>query len=279
MNSIHNCSGKHKERLFVGEGSFVWTEAFLDKQKAKHPNLSKSIIATELQSKKFERDSEICPECEEERLYLCFRKFFSEKTYFEEVFCSELCERVQRIQRLRARGVEIILGFDGTKIHQHPKTKGKHFPRVHWNCPHDGSDFKSQTLPLLIQGFFYSVSKVQKEGDRVHMTLAQTPSKESFYQGFVYDITKAVELNGYRFYKKRFFGTDRYPGYVHETTLGGGPAKAADISREFIFIKKEGDYLESCPIRFSYFYRKKRGFYVAKTDSESSDYSENERKT
>lgn len=84
-------------------------------------------------------------------------------------------ERCRRIKKLWDKGVEIILGFDGTKLHEspHPSLQDKSFRHIYWNCPHDGSSFKAQTLPPLIRKVVASAAQVQTKGSRLHVSIPQ----------------------------------------------------------------------------------------------------------
>lgn len=277
------CSGTHRERLFIGEAGFRGVTALLDKHQRSHPNLGESIIATELMT--FGRTADHCPACQtkldeaddETLTSLAIANLFIEEGQPKtELFCSERCERIRSLQN---RGVTVILGFDGTLIHRsvHPTIAGKKFSRIHWNCPHDGSSFTSQTLPPIITRFFQSARQVQQSGDRIHVTLAQPEGKEGFYQGYIYNIRDAAKSNGYLLYAKRPFGSTRYPGYVHEQTKVVASAAGANTLREFVFIR--GNLPEGrlkANVRTAPYYGFSRESYVRNTDDESSGYSASE---
>ena len=282
------CSGIHRERLFIGEASFKGVYSLLKKHKNSHPNLNESITATEL--KTFGRTSDDCPQClqkyneqdEETRLALSVHNLFiADGGVRKGIFCSDRC---RRIQSLKDRKVTIILGYDGTKIHEHPLTQGRIFPRIQWNCPHDKSNYNAQTLPPIIKSFFQSAAQMQQTGHRVHVTLAQPLggpplyNKPEFYQGIVYDIRAAAKSNGYLLYAKRPFGPARYPGYKHEQTGSSASAAGAERQREFVFIKSR--HLPAGRIKskfhketFDVLGRTEREYYIRNTDDESSDYS------
>ena len=289
------CSGVHKERLFIGEAGFKGVYSLLEKHKDSHPNLGESIIATELLD--FGRTAESCPKCSFEanlgtritNLFLQDGESLAQDLNPKEegIFCSQRCERISNLQD---RGVTIILGFDGTKIHRskHPSVKRKRFTRIHWNCPHDKSTYAAQTLPKIVKNFFKSASRVQERGGRIHITLAQPLRREPFYQSYVYNIRDAAKSSGYSLYGKRPFGNDRYPGYEHEITGQERSADAADKLREFVFIKgkaprsrkkHEHSIFRHRLTRYeqdNYFsndIEESRLYYYRDTDNESSDYS------
>ena len=283
---MFSCSGSHKSRLFIGEAGFKGVQSLLNKHKNSHPNLASAIVATELST--FGREDESCNNCddlEREEMWVAANIAnlflneaqnsvdYSQDSLTRPFFCSQRCERIKNIQD---KGGTVILGFDGTLIHKssHPAISGRTFQRIHWNCPHDKSNYHKQTLPLIISNFFKSASKVQNEGDQIHVTLAQPFRKESFYQGYVYDITNAAKSNDYFLYAKRFFGSDRYPGYDHEIT--GQESSDAGISRLREFVFKKGSASKSLGYRVGTFYGSQRGFYEVDTDEESSCYSDSE---
>ncbi len=287
------CSGNHSTRLIVGEAGFKWTEAYIRKHSATHPNLARSIVASELNT--FGRSSEECTYCDEIKqtkeaeIALCsglanlFVKDGEKLVQYPEVnfFCSEFCQRIKKLQDL---GVTIILGLDAAKIHlsDHPSIQGKRFSRIHWNCPHNRSNFFAQTLPKLIRDFFTSSSYMQQPGDRIHITLAQPPGAEAFYQGVIYDIRGAAVTNNYCLYAKRPFGAERYPGYEHEITGFNQAAESASVQREFIFIKRPFELptgRRGSGYTMGYFSNPDRGYsftrqyYIRDTDEESSNCS------
>lgn len=273
------CNEVHHQRLFIGEAGFKGVWSLLEKHKKRHPNLGQSIFATTLDT--FDRTSDDCPTClqkyinldDETRTGLSIGNLFkNENEQQDGVFCHERCER---IHNLKHRGVTVILGYDGTKIHRHPQTRGRIFERIHWNCPHDRSDFRAQTLPALIKNFFGSCAQIQKNGHRIHVTLAQPQGKSHFYQGFVYNIKHNATTNGYRLYAKRPFGSERYPDYKHEQTGSESSTPNAERLREFVFIKGSlpvGRTPSRC--KTGQFYNTDRKYYTRDTDNESSEYSD-----
>ncbi len=223
--TVTPCSGNHKQRLFVGEGNFSFTEAFIQKHDAKWghaptQSLGRSIWATELQPP----DS-----------------------------LNGNGEATARIDRLKEKGVFILFGVDGAALHAEQTLDGKKFPRIHWNCPHDGSQYQKQSLPPIIEAFFQSCRKMQSPQDRVHITLAQPtppPSKpknlKEFYQGMIYDIVRASTLAGYKLIKKRVFGQERYPEYHHTQTVTSAEAPVIKQGmREFVFEQIPDDLFTS----------------------------------
>ena len=268
------CTDHHKSRLFIGEANFKGVAALLNKHAATHPSLGKSITATELSI--LDRTSDKCLSCEEEKSIAQMAALLKESQDTSSIFCSEKCKR---IQSLKDKGVTVILGYDGTKMHEHLLTAEKHFQRIHWNCPHDKSSYTSQTLPPIIKDFFASATKLQKKGDRVHVTLAQPiqpHDKTKFYQAVVYNIREAAKTSGYMLYAKRPFGPDRYPGYQHEQTGNDQPAPGAERQREFVFIKgKMPEERAKSTIgkqTFGTLNNAEREYYLRATDDESSDY-------
>ena len=301
-NSI-TCTGKHKSRLLIGEGNFSFALALINKhdQKAQHSaehSLGHSIIATELISKIHCKDCDIAESFE--TLKITDKEEVESK---EEVFCEKCTVINERISTLRQKGVQVILGVDGTKMHEREEFQGKTFFRIHWNCPHDGSDFTAQTLPKIISDFFMSCASMQKRSDRVHITLAQPPlsDKKYFYQGYVYDIASAASLAGYKIVKKRQFDNSRYPGYEHMKTNKNEPAPVIEQGmKEFVFqrvkaytLKKSKEVANTaskgfsitdltteltkyskkdCVINTRIYYGHHRAVYNCCADDDSSDY-------
>ncbi|BBI18037.1 Rossmann-like fold-containing protein [Neochlamydia sp. S13] len=205
-----------KKRLFIGEGTFTFTEAFIKKHEETHPLLASSIVATEL----------AVP---------------SEKK--EEV--------MQRVSHLRERGVTVLFGVDGQFLHNH--FKEKRFKRIHWNCPFTGKGVNQNIFKAAIPKFFLSCTHLQLEGDRVHMTLMQEeddPWRDINWKSrqIQNPIVLGATSAGYRLIRKRLFGPNRYPGYQHAET--SGKDHSTGRYREFVFekssqlsVKEESEFL------------------------------------
>ncbi len=194
-----------KQRLFIGEGNFSFTEAFIEK----HPSTANSIIATDLTIQN------------------------NPQTH-------------DRINTLRKEKVQIYSNVNATLIDK--GFPNQRFSRIYWNCPHDGSNYKNQTLPPIIQDFFQSCRKAQKPNDQVLITLIQPEeknvdsNKKDLYQGYVYNIVQAASLAGYRILKKRNFSQERYPGYQHTQTRRPEEASITKQGlRQFVFEKIDNE--------------------------------------
>ncbi|MGK5594149.1 MAG: Rossmann-like fold-containing protein [Parachlamydiaceae bacterium] len=245
---LPTCSGNHKMRLFIGEGNFTYTEAFIEKhnRKYQHGNDSKplanSIIATELASR-----IHCSASC---KIVVAMQpsqpgSSGSRLTPAETRTCPDCINIKKRIDTLEGKGVTIILKVNATSLSTHEAFKGKKIPRIHWNCPHNGSNYNDQTLPEIISNFFKQCEEMQDSRHRVHITLAQPDGKKAFYQGYVYDITKAAREAGYSLMKKRKFGQNRYPGYQHTQTKSREKATITDQGmREFVFEKVDREQFE-----------------------------------
>lgn len=224
-----------RTRLFVGEGNFSYTEALCKK----HPGLAKRIVATDLEKN---------PKCRK-----CETTFGLDDLYEKEPVdsatsameqlaissaepseCGGCVERTTRISELKALGVWIKFGIDAASLKaKFPEKKFKH---IHWNCPHDGENYKKQTLPPLVAQFFAECRKIQKPGGHVHMALAQPLGKEAWYQEYCYNIAEAAAKNGYTLVTKRKFDTARFPEYRHQMTTS---SLAVDkCFREFVFRRR-----------------------------------------
>lgn len=188
-----------KKRLFIGEGTFTFTEAFIKKHEETHSLLASSIVATEL----------AVP---------------SEKK--EEV--------MQRVSHLRERGVTVLFGIDGQLLHNH--FREKRFKRIHWNCPFTGTGVSQDIFKAAIPQFFLSCAQLQLSGDRVHIALMQEKSRNYWKKRQTENpIVLGATSAGYRLIRKRLFGTKRYPGYQHAKTSGEDHSKGEQ--REFVFEK------------------------------------------
>jgi hypothetical protein len=317
------CSGKHTTRLLIGEGNFSFAEALIKKHDTKYnhgpkTSLAHAIIATELKS------TISCEDCGRKR-FLPKQSLSSatkqlselnlndgEKNTVDEkpIQCKKCSPTTQRINCLRDKGADVRLGFDGLKIKD--QLPDQRFKRIHWNIPHDGQNITGQTLPPIIKDFFKSCSSVQDKGDRIHIAIPYPSDyRKHFYEGYVYDISTAAAEAGYSLWKKRKFGGERYPGYIHVKTNENEPADIMkEGAREFVFIKipheaanmmsdiakKISDTakqatgetelkteimaqvstevaLKKYSIKEEKFYQKKRSYYECSTDDDSSGYT------
>ena len=216
-SAISACSGKHKSRLFIGEGNFTSVEALVKKQKTSHPSLGSSITATEI-----------------------------------DLGCLERTKK--RIDSLRKKGITIPpVSVDGTQIHQF--FHKKRFERIHWNCPFLGSTYedRKQLKNVVLPHFFASASKLQKPDDRIHVTLAQEVDFNPhlnrlpfrYKRQAQYGIVKAATESRYRLIRKRRFDSKRYPGYSHAQT--GKDKECPGEKREFVFEKVKPEEFSKKP--------------------------------
>jgi hypothetical protein len=183
---------KYKSRLFVGEGTFTYTEALINKHKDSHPGLSQFITATEYGNCVDETTSKRCME-------------------------------------LMNRGVTVIFGVDAQNLHHY--FPGRRFERIQWNCPFGGTTTaEREAFKAVIPNFFLSSSQLQIVGDRIHVTLMQeTDGNYWKTRQLENPIVLGAASASYRLIRKRIFGSDRYPGYVHVKT---GTAKEYSAGRK-----------------------------------------------
>ncbi|WP_213150934.1 Rossmann-like fold-containing protein [Neochlamydia sp. AcF95] len=195
-----------KKRLFIGEGTFTFTEAFIKKHEKTHPLLASSIVATEL-TVPAEKKEDV----------------------------------MQRVSRLRELGVTVLFGIDGQFLHNH--FREKRIKRIHWNCPYTGKGGGGQDkFKAAIPQFFLSCTHLQMEGDRIHIALmhekeSQTREKNWKSRQKENSIVLGATSAGYRLIRKRLFGPKRYPGYQHAKTDGNDHTAGDGEQREFVFEK------------------------------------------
>lgn len=199
----------YNKRLFLGEADFSYTVSLLKKHEMSHPELATEIIATELSVM--------------EELHRNYPDTFSDNLGY-----------------LTQRKVNVRYGVDARHIHD--LFRGEKITRIHFNFPHDGSNYKAQTLPKIIADFFKSAAQLQRKGDRVYMALPHhkgDSQKEIRYHGNNYRVYEASILAGYQLIKKRKFKEReilRYDGYQHRETKNNKSAfNATQYAREYIF--------------------------------------------
>ncbi len=282
----NRCSGSHNPRLYVGEGDFTYTEAVVTKHQDRHPNLGKSITATELRMKID------CQDC----------LFPRPLPGHEGKKCEKCTVTAGRIDWLKSQGVTFLFGVDATKLHETPGLKGRSFSRIHWNIPHDGSKRPSETMPRIIGAFFASCSNMQEPGGRVYLSIKQPPGtrKNAWFQVGVHEMLRGASTSSYVLDTKRRFDKSRYPKYQHLETARNASNEGVEHAREFVFKKitledrlaihrgegtiKEPVFLERASILSKKGYSvgiesvnyKARSYYLCDTDPESSDYSDHE---
>ncbi len=189
-------------RLTVGDGNFTFTQSLLTK-------LGKSpVVATELISR--------------ERLI--------------ELHGEPLRQRLEHFSRI---GVRCYFEVDARKLHVHDELSTLWFHKIHFNFPRDKGSLRNPTLPAMLREFFVSAASLQRVGDYIYIALPQPvdEDKRRHYEAYVYRIFDASVDASYVYTRKRHFGSERYPGYVHAKTDKRASARIADEAREFIFTK------------------------------------------
>eukprot|EP01012_Entosiphon_sulcatum_P057776 TRINITY_DN8162_c0_g1_i3.p1 TRINITY_DN8162_c0_g1~~TRINITY_DN8162_c0_g1_i3.p1 ORF type:complete len:614 (+),score=101.90 TRINITY_DN8162_c0_g1_i3:486-2327(+) len=231
--------------LFVGEGNFSFTEAFV----AKHPHLATKIWATELCS----RDDVVSPEDPD-----------AERRQSEREI------RTERLEKLEKNRVHLCFSVDASTLRQQ-EALPKRFDRIHWNCPfgNPSTEARKEMRPT-ISAFFQQCKDLQPEGGRVHVTLVQPTGDYYKTRQHEQGLVPASKAAGYTLMRKRRFDTDRYPGYKHAKTgqveeYCGGPM------REFVFEKGGGAKVKRYEARTD---EKDRQYFECSTDSDSSCYDE-----
>lgn len=244
-----------RRRLLIGEADMSYGDALLNK----HPEIAKSVTVTAYEKR--------------EALLETYPDTFK-----------------QHKENIKAKQAKIFYDVDARKLHEHQTFKDNRYERIHFNCPHDKSDYNDQTLPKLLKEFFESASQLQQVGNRVHIALPKIvgdKQRDEFYKGCVYGIYTAARLAGYKQCNPRKFGADRFPGYEHKITGVNGSAAVTGVLREYIFEKTDlspAQILENDknsehkPVRRSFYLTKTRQSFFADclptlpTESESSDY-------
>ncbi|MFH1333790.1 MAG: class I SAM-dependent methyltransferase [Pseudomonadota bacterium] len=141
----------------------------------------------------------------------------------------------RNVQYLKTNGADVQFGIDARYLSDY--FSGRRFHSIHFNFPHDRSNFKERTLPNLLKEFFKSAAEVQKIGDKIHIAIPKHPDKEKrkFYESYVYALYEAAAETGYRLAYKRPFGKERYPGYQHTKTGSSDSATVTEDAREYVF--------------------------------------------
>lgn len=200
MSEWKGVENYHK-RLIIGEADFSYTNALLEK----HSDLSPHIIATELET--------------ENSLLEIYPDTFA-----------------KNIENLRQKGVKVDFGVDARNIGT--QYRGKIFDRIQFNFPNDRSNYStSRSMAQLMKEFFEEASKLQNDGNRVHVVIPTY--RDPFYQVW-YGIYDASREASYKLVKKRKFTNmdyKRYPKYNHCQTGGHEEVEAAKQGREFVFEK------------------------------------------
>jgi hypothetical protein len=107
--------------------------------------------------------------------------------------------------------------------------------------------------------------------------------KVEWQVGRTYHVFHASATHGYEFVKKRKFGSERYPGYVHSVSIGKNRtptlvAKGAEVLKEYIFQKTDKSFEQIAQeSNFKEINVEGRNYVIKelediKTDDESSSY-------
>lgn len=204
-----NRKGKRfKKRLFIGEGDFSFTVAFL----IKHPELANSIVATEFDSEETLREK-------------------------HELFAKHM-------EFLRKLKVDIRFGIDAKELEK--MINRERFKRIHFNCPYSGSSDTTRILVELFFQNAARLQK-PGDRIHIVLPKPEPPWERQRREGLDYDIYSASTKAGYQYIKKRKFskktGDDqvekRYKDYQHVMTKGAGSADVTENSREYIFEKTD----------------------------------------
>lgn len=244
VNKIKRLLG-HKQRLALGEADFAFTGSLT----IKHPQVAKRLTATEYVG--------------DETLQRNYPDSYSANT-----------------SALNQKGANVYTGVDATRLSQPGQFGGDTFERIHFNFPHDKSNFKDRTLPKMLAKFFLEAAKLQLCGHRIYMALPNPEDKDykNFYFAYVYCLYAAATNAGYKLVKKRQFGSNRYPGYEHKITGRNSSASVADNTREYIFEKTDmtAEEIErATPPKYKYCYGGNYRLWRSEpeTSNGSSDYS------
>jgi len=235
----------YRNRLMLGEADFGYTSALIRKHAVIHSKLAQSIVSTE---------------------------FLSAEALLK-IYGSKVSENVTLIQSL---GGTVRTSIDARVINK-CQLPHRRYHRIHFNFPHDKSQFQARTLPVILKQFFQAAKEIQQVHDRIHMVLPT--DRIDFYHSYVYDIYEASARAGYQLIKKRRFDDTRYPGYKHSITgVNSSAAVTEKGAREFIFERTNYTYenlLIQSPPRKKYIkYDSKTYNYPPHidTDNDSSDY-------
>jgi hypothetical protein len=229
--SVHLKSRQYKSRLILGDGSFSFSRALLEKHQAAHPKLPSVVVVTEYDT-----------EAHLKATYTGQNK----KDAFENF--------EHNVEAIRKMGAEVVFNIDATRLA--PLFPGRRFKRIHFNFPYvevtdahraagrslgngGASKLAQQDTRQLVANFFASASGVQHPGDRIHMALPKQPSdpaKEAWHQNVTYAIVEASKSAGYELISRRRFSdgagkSSRYPGYRHVKTASSASTIIAEYGR------------------------------------------------
>ncbi|CAH0391352.1 unnamed protein product [Bemisia tabaci] len=194
------------------------------------------------------------------------------------IVATELSPEADKCRKeLKFEGVETHIGIDAQELHNH----AKRFKRIHWNCPYreDLTD-RNFDFPRVFRNFFESCSKIQRPGDRVHVTLMQERRDDRWkkFRQQECPVVSGSAYAGYRLVRKRIFGEGRYPGYGHWKSGGKSMHSAKDEDmREFVFEKV--DFGVEYPAGKRHAVKKYRPsdteyYFECSTDCDSSSYED-----
>jgi hypothetical protein len=199
---------RFRDRLILGEANFSYTKSVIKKHENDFPELPKFITATEIRDQKTLTD-----------------KYED----FEE-----------NVKYIQSKNGKVLLGVDATNLQQLQQREfpDKHFERIHFNAPYLSNAPQTRSL---VRNFFASAKEIQKEGDRIYISLVDKKASRQkdtyFWHGETYGIIEASAQAGYKLLKKRKFDESRYAGYKHRETDKDDSSINAKFLKEFVFEK------------------------------------------
>ncbi|MBB6498857.1 Rossmann-like fold-containing protein [Pedobacter cryoconitis] len=205
--SLAATNDQPRTRLFLGESDFSYALAFANK----HPELASSMTATTYESESDLQDMD-------------FYTTMSANKF-----------------ELLMLGVEVAHSVDATDFSSWPDaTQIEH---IYFSHPHTQSRKTGEHTSNVLKGLFQESTKVLPKNAKIHIARVWKRDGgtvesgiESMY-GFTKVLDKDKDVKGtWELIGKHKFSSERYPGYKHTMTKGGGTAGVTKHgSAEFVF--------------------------------------------
>ncbi len=203
--------------LLLGEGNFSFALSLVTLLNAKHSGVSRKFIASDNQT-------------------------FND---LEKIHESKFTHNISTLEQ--SKNVTLFENIDAQTINQNENLQkiSNRFHKIYFNNPHDGKNYKQQSIPKILSNFFKAARNIQQPGDKIHIILPKDPDKDKrdWRYAKCYDIYPLATEFGYIYHRKYGEIAKRYPEYQSTKTTSSDNVFETKDLREHVFMRS--DYCSS----------------------------------